>query len=201
MLGKVLVVDDEEILRRIYADRLSVEGFTVDLATDGQEALQKIEVSKPDLVLLDLLMPRVDGFQVLEALKNKPELSNIPVVVLTNVGQEENVQRALSLGAKDYLLKTSHTPNEVLQVVRSHIKAVAPGHSANTPPQKRPYQLSLLQNAKDYVRLSGEKPFLKDYKCTACGQPLQLELNPDEAEPTSHNFAASFICSVCGQKA
>ena len=118
---KILLVEDEEILADVMQEKLVEAKFTVDLATDGEMALQKAAHSHPDLIMLDLLLPKKDGFEVLKELKADAKLKNIPVVVLSNLGQDEEIKKALQLGAVDYLVKTQHPINEVVEKIKAFI--------------------------------------------------------------------------------
>ncbi len=115
----ILVVEDEDFLGRVLIDNLSAEGFQTDLAVDGEEAVEKVRKEKPALVLLDLLLPKKDGFFVLEELKSNPELKLVPVIVLSNLGGDEDIKRALALGADDYFVKSQHPIVEVIEKVKN----------------------------------------------------------------------------------
>lgn len=106
---------------KVLKEKFEKEGFKVSLAADGVEALSVIKKAKPDLVLLDLVLPKKDGFEVLEEMKASGDLKMIPVIVLSNLGQDEEIKRALNLGAKDYLVKTQHPINEVVEKVRDYL--------------------------------------------------------------------------------
>jgi CheY-like chemotaxis protein len=109
----VLVVEDTELLRRIYTDKLSQEGYKVFQAADGLECLNVVRTQALDLILLDLVMPRMSGLEALEALKRDPRTKKIPVIILSNLGQDTDIQRGLDLGAVDYLIKNSAKPADV----------------------------------------------------------------------------------------
>ena len=116
---KVLIIEDEKTLLEAIAKKLEVENYLVEKALDGQEGLEKVKKNKPDLILLDILMPRVDGFGVLEALNKDPNLSDIPVIIISNSGQPVEIERAMSLGVKDYLIKAEFDPQEVIVKVKN----------------------------------------------------------------------------------
>lgn len=119
-MSNILVVEDEDFLRNPLKDTLELEGYKVDIASDGEDAVKKIEKKKPDLILLDLLMPRKDGFFVLEELQKNEEWKLIPVIVLSNLGGDEEIKRALSMGAKDYFVKAQHPIEEVIDKVKEY---------------------------------------------------------------------------------
>jgi len=111
---KIILVEDDKFLSEMYVVKLTESGFEVDVAADGEEGLNKIKEQKPDLVLLDIVLPKMDGFEVLRNIKNEPGLKNISVIALTNLGQKEEVEKGLKLGADDYIIKAHFTPTEVV---------------------------------------------------------------------------------------
>jgi len=119
MAKKILIVEDDKFLRELIARKLKTEGYEVLEAIDGEEGLKKIKEAKPDLVLLDLILPGIDGFEVLEKKKEDPEIEKIPVMVLSNLGQREDVERSLKLGAVDYLVKANFTPQEIIEKIKN----------------------------------------------------------------------------------
>ncbi len=121
---RVTIIEDEEILLDILREKFSREKFEVSVARDGEEAVPVISEAKPDVILLDLVLPQKSGFQVLEELKADSELKNIPVMVLTNLGQEEEMRRALQLGAEDFIIKTQYPLNVIVEKVKNKIKKI-----------------------------------------------------------------------------
>lgn len=117
-MAKILVVDDSPALLELYDFTLSSEGHKVETAKDGVDALNKIKKEKPDLILLDILMPNKDGFETLEELKKEKETSSIPVLLLTNVDEQSKVEHGMKLGATDYIVKFQQTPNQVVEEIR-----------------------------------------------------------------------------------
>lgn len=111
---KILLVEDDKFLSEMYVAKLSGSGFDVETAFDGEEGLAKIKEFKPKLVLLDIVLPKKDGFEVLKELKDKGFLNDTKVIALTNLGQKEEVEKGLSLGASDYIIKAHFTPTEVV---------------------------------------------------------------------------------------
>jgi DNA-binding response OmpR family regulator len=102
----------------MYAAKFSQEDFQAEIATDGQEGLEKIKNQKPDLILLDIVLPKMDGFEVLRKVKGDSNLKKIPVVLLTNLGQKNEVEKGLSLGADEYIIKAHFTPTAVVAKVK-----------------------------------------------------------------------------------
>lgn len=106
------------MLADMYATKFSMEGFAVEKGHDGVDALEKVKVMKPDIILLDIIMPKLDGFSVLKELKTDPNLKNVPVILLTNLGQDDDVKKGKKLGADDYFVKANHSPQEIVEKVR-----------------------------------------------------------------------------------
>lgn len=114
---KILVIEDDKFLRELITQKLSREGYDVIGAVDGEEGVVKAKKDQPDLVLLDLILPGIDGFEVLSQIKKDTETSEIPVVILSNLGQKEDVDRGKSLGAVDFLIKAHFTPSEIIEKI------------------------------------------------------------------------------------
>ncbi|OGF74101.1 hypothetical protein A2Z63_03130 [Candidatus Giovannonibacteria bacterium RIFCSPLOWO2_02_44_8] len=119
---KILIIEDDKFLRDLMSQKLTKEGFSVKEALDGEEGLKMALEEPPDLVLLDLILPRVDGFGVLERIKKEPKLSHLPVLILSNLGQKEDVGRALSMGAEDFLIKSNFTLGEIVEKIKTILK-------------------------------------------------------------------------------
>ena len=118
---KILIVEDEEILAKVLIEKFEKEQFTVQSAADGDAVVPLAKSFSPDIILLDIILPKKDGIEVLQALKGDPELQNIPVIMLSNLGEDEKIKTALEVGAVDYLVKTQHPINEVVDKVRNHL--------------------------------------------------------------------------------
>jgi len=121
-MAKILIVEDDRFLRELIARKLKNEGYEVMEAVDGEEGLKKIKEEKPDLVLLDLILPGIDGFEVLTRAKEDPVTAPIPVIILSNLGQREEIERGLKLGAIDYLIKAHFTPGEIIEKIKNIVR-------------------------------------------------------------------------------
>ena len=121
MAKKILLIEDEEIMIGLLQKKLTKEGYEVSIARDGEEGLNLMKEANPDLVLLDIVMPKMGGFEVMEEMEKGPELKKIPVIVISNSGQPVELDRAKRLGAKDWLIKTEFDPKEVLDKVKKQI--------------------------------------------------------------------------------
>lgn len=121
-MKKILIVEDDKFLRELIGQKLLKEGYDISEAVDGLKALEVLKDEKPDLILLDLILPGMDGFESLEKMKADPSISSIPVIILSNLGQKEDIERGLKLGASDYLIKAHFTPGEIIEKVKGVIK-------------------------------------------------------------------------------
>lgn len=121
-MKKILIVEDDRFLRELMVRKLSHENFDIIEAIDGEEGVKKIKDVNPDLVLLDLILPGMDGFDVLTKMKEDSITSSIPVIILSNLGQREDVERGLKIGAVDYLVKAHFTPNEIIEKIKANLK-------------------------------------------------------------------------------
>lgn len=122
MPKKILIVEDDKFLRELIAKKLTKENYDTVEAVDGEEGVKKVKEEKPDLILLDLILPGIDGFEVLSRIKEDPALAQIPVIILSNLGQREDIDRGLGLGANDYLIKAHFTPGEIIEKIRAILK-------------------------------------------------------------------------------
>lgn len=119
---KILIVEDDPTLLEMYSLKLKEEGFTFFAAADGETGLGIALKEKPHVILLDIMMPKMDGFTVLVELKKNQETKNIPVIMLSNLGQKNDVSKGKELGANDYIVKASMTPTQVVEKIKSYIK-------------------------------------------------------------------------------
>jgi len=119
---KILVVEDEKILSEMYEDKFSQSGFLAVVANSAEEGLELLKKEKPDLILLDILLPQENGIQFLDKMKDIPELSKIPVIVFSNYDDPETKKKAFDLGARDYLIKTNFTPTEIVEKIKDFLK-------------------------------------------------------------------------------
>lgn len=117
----ILLVDDDQFITVVYSEGLEKAGYNVVTVHDGEAALESLRTSRPDLVLLDIIMPKVNGFEVLEAVQNDEALKTIPIIVLTNLSQASDQQEALRLGAVDFITKSDVSFNELLIRIQQHL--------------------------------------------------------------------------------
>jgi CheY-like chemotaxis protein len=133
-MAKVLIVEDDPLISRMYQKIFTFEQFEVEVAANGEEALDKVTLFKPDLVLLDVMMPKMNGLQVLEKLKELDLTKAIPVVMLTNLAGQQDAETALAKGAVKYIIKSEYEPKQVVEMVKDVLKGFANnGAHAPTP--------------------------------------------------------------------
>ena len=116
---KILVVEDDIFISDIYQVKFKQEGFEVAIAVNGLEALKILDNFRPDIILLDIIMPQMDGIETLKKIKNNDKLKNIPIIMLTNISEKEKVEESEEMGVNDYLVKSQFTPSEVVAKVNT----------------------------------------------------------------------------------
>ncbi len=116
-MKKILLIEDEEIMIDLLQRKLTREGYEVSVTRDGDEGLKAMREVKPDLILLDIIMPKMGGFEVMEEMNKDPKLKQIPIIIVSNSGQPVELDNAQKLGAKDWLIKTEFDPQEVIEKV------------------------------------------------------------------------------------
>ncbi len=118
---KILLVEDDDALANVYLMRLEAEGFAVRRVPNGEDALAATKEYHPDLILLDAMMPKISGFDVLDILRNTPETTNVKIIMLTALSQDSDKQRAQGLGVDDYLVKSQVVISDVIERIRHHL--------------------------------------------------------------------------------
>ena len=122
MAKKILIIEDDEFLRQLISKKISSEGYEVSSAVDGTDGIEKVKSVMPDLILLDLLLPTTDGYEVLSKIKADKATSSIPVIILSNLGQQDEINKGMKLGAIDFLVKAQLTPEEIVTKVKTILK-------------------------------------------------------------------------------
>jgi len=118
MAKKILIIEDDKFLRELISQKLLKEGYDIAEAVDGEKGIKSVKDEKPDLVLLDLILPGIDGFEVLSRIKSDPLLAQTPVIILSNLGQKDDIDRGLKIGATDYMIKAHFTPAEIIEKIK-----------------------------------------------------------------------------------
>lgn len=122
--GTILLIEDDAFISGMYATKLSMLGYTVRVAADGEEGWKTLtQEPLPDLLLLDIVLPRKDGFEILRDARKDPKLRDLPILLLTNLGQKPDVEKGLELGADDYVIKAHFTPSEVVEKIEKVLRA------------------------------------------------------------------------------
>ena len=121
MAKKIVLVEDEEIMINLLQKKLIKEGYDVSIARDGGEGLKKIRETMPDLILMDIVMPKVGGFEAMEQIQKDPKINKIPIIIISNSGQPVEVDKARELGARDWLIKTEFDPQELIEKIKKQI--------------------------------------------------------------------------------
>jgi DNA-binding response OmpR family regulator len=184
-------MEDQRGFRRVYRDVLEQDGYEVLEADNGEDGWEEILSKKPDLVLLDLGLPVLDGFQVLEKIRRSEQTKNIPVIIFSVLGEPRDVKKALEMGANDYTVKGFYTPRQVL----SKIKALLSDTKAKNTVTS--YKLLIQEDRKGSVRLEQDLGLKNGLQCPECGVAMEAEFFPDYARADGHWFATRFLCPKC----
>ncbi len=123
-MQKVLIIEDEQLLYEMYKFVLVRNNFEVVIATNGEDGIEKAKTLRPDIILLDIMMPKMNGIQTLEKIKKINELKDIPIIMLSNISDKIEEQRCLSLGAVAYVIKSQYMPQEILKIVQKYLNLV-----------------------------------------------------------------------------
>ncbi len=187
---KILVVEDDQFMQRIYKTKLESSGFKIISAGNGKEAIEKSETETPDLILLDLVLPEISGFEVLTKLKENSKTSQIPVIILSNLGQKEDIEKGLSLGADDYLVKAMHPINAVIDKIKEQLLKGKRGKKAIVS-----YNIAIKESIFDGPQLARDFNFSGLFSCPNCQTQMILNLIPTKKD--TPEFTAKFICPKC----
>lgn len=190
---KVLLVEDSPSILAIYKNMLTIEQFQVTTAVNGMEAIKVLSLERPDVVLLDLMMPIMDGYKVLQVIKTDAKLSRIPVLVFSAKGQPEEIEKALSLGAAGYVIKATTKPKEVIERIRTILLNKTPAEQ-----EVAHYVLQIVEDAFDTKKLSDDFN-LGNFICPKCQTRMLLDLIPEFSHDTPW-FCGKFFCPNCSRQ-
>ena len=185
----ILLVEDSPAVQQLYRNKLTLEQYHVITANNGMEAIKVLTAEKPDMILLDLMMPIMDGYKVLQVIKTDSRLSDIPVLVFSAKGQTEEIEKAMSLGAAGFIVKSTTKPNEVIEKIRKVLDQRPKDHALVR------YRVEVKNDSHDAAKLA-EDFGLNELSCRACKTPMLLELVPDFSHDTPW-FTGKFICPRC----
>jgi PleD family two-component response regulator len=181
---KILIVDDDESIRSMYVDIFKKENFEVEEAIDGLEGLDRATKNIPDIVFTGIVMPRMDGFGFIEALRKNVATAKVPVVISSHLGRSEDNEKAKELGVKDFIVRHMVTPKEAVERVK---KVLGSGD----------YKVKINSSELDAGQLAKDLHFKEDYKCGYCGADLILNLSVSDI--SSHEFRGKINCPNCGR--
>ena len=194
--GTVLIVEDQEGFRQVYMDILTYDGYGVLTAEDGELGWEMAKEKKPDLILLDLGLPKLDGFEVLKRLRADPETKDIPVIIFSVMGEQKDIKRALEMGANDYTVKGFYTPRQVL----SKIKMYMPHGQAGKPQgEKVSYKIHLKGDLGDAARLQSDVELTAGFRCPHCDVEMVIEMFPDFVREGAHWYSSKLVCPKCAK--
>jgi DNA-binding response OmpR family regulator len=190
--GKILIIEDEPGFRTIYKDFLESEGYEVVEAADGEKGLMLIKAEQPDLVLLDIVVPNLNGFEILKKVREEMETKDIPIIIFSVLGDKETIKKGLELGANDFAVKGFYSPGEMLSKIRALLtKSDIRKHIAT-------YQLEFHEGRADAAKLQHDMGFTKLFACPHCDQQaMRFEMTPDYARMDGHWFVGHFVCPQC----
>jgi DNA-binding response OmpR family regulator len=189
--GTILIMEDQRGFRRIYRDVLEQDGYEVLEADNGEDGWETILLKKPSLVLLDLGLPVLDGFQVLEKIRRSEQTKNIPVIIFSVLGEPRDVKKALDMGANDYTVKGFYTPRQVLSKIKAQLSDMKVKNTVTS------YNLLIQEDRKGVARLEQDLGLKNGLQCPDCSVMMETEFFPDYARADGHWFAARFICPQC----
>lgn len=182
---KILIIDDDDATRSLYAEVFKRHGFDVAEAVDGVDGLDKATSNVPNVIFTGIIMPRMDGFALMEALKKNMVTSSIPVAVSSHMGREEDQKRAKELGAGDFIARDMNTPNQAVERIRALLNLTE-------------YEIKFFTNELDASKLAQDMHFSEKFQCASCGTELVLSLRLNDV--ANHEFLAKFLCPQCGKE-
>jgi DNA-binding response OmpR family regulator len=191
--GKILLIEDDAALRSIYANAIAADGYTVVTAEDGEQGLAMVTMEKPDVVLLDLILPKLPGFEVLKRIRADAETRDTIVLIMSVMGEQRHIEKAMELGANDYTVKGSHTPREVLEKIDALLTQPAVKEHVKS------YNLFVKGDRGDMLELEKDTGAARLLICKSCREERQLVLTPDYSRSDVHWFSAYFACPKCGK--
>lgn len=185
MSKRILIIEDEPDFLRIYTDLLTAKGYQVLTASDGADGLNLATQEKPDLILLDLVLPSLPGLDILDRIRHTPEIQATPIIIFSILGDKADVQKGLDMGANDYAVKGFYSPAEILRKIEANL-ATPPVHPSITT-----YRLAVAPNQLD------ANIFNQQLTCPKCSKPMVLELTPDYTRQNDQWYFTHLLCPTC----
>ena len=196
--GKILLIEDDIALRSVYVDAIAADGYTVVTAEDGEQGLAMVKTEKPDVVLLDLILPKLPGFEVLKSIRADAGTKNIIILIMSMLEEQRHIQKAMELGANGYAVKGSTTPREVLGKIAALL--TQPGVKEHIKEQVKVYNLFIKKNRGDADKLQNDTGSTGLFTCKDCREEMLLVITLDYSRSDAHWFSAHFACPKCGKK-
>jgi DNA-binding response OmpR family regulator len=187
----ILIIEDEPDFLRIYSDLLKSKGYEVMEASRGDDGLAKIEAHQPDLVLLDLVLPGLAGFDILDTMRKQEKTKDIPVIIFSVLGDGENIHKALTMGAQDFAIKGYNKPKDILDKIDHVLQTPV---SATSP---LPYELMVRDSVLDAPKIALLLGLEAGLQCPDCRQPLVIKLLSDYTRNDGHWFFSYVCCNRC----
>jgi DNA-binding response OmpR family regulator len=191
--GTILIIEDQRGFRKVYRDVLIDDGYDVLEATNGEEGWEMIMANTPNLILLDLGIPVLDGFQVLEKIRRSNQTKDIPVIIFSVLGEPKDVKKALDMGANDYTVKGFYTPRQILSKIKNLISHTGSNPGVNS------YRIRIEKGGPTALTLQEDLGLANGFQCPECASPLEVEFFPDYARADGHWFASRLVCSQCNK--
>jgi len=189
--GTIVIIEDESLFRLVYQDVLANNGYKVLVAEDGESGWRLVKSEKPSLTLLDLNLPKLHGLEVLRRIRFDETTKDIPVIILTVWGEQEDIRKGLDIGADDYLVKGFYSPREICTKIDTVLAVADITISAGS------YKLSVKEGRADAAKLQQDIGLTKLFHCPHCKQEMSLELIPDDTRTDGHWFLSHFVCLNC----
>lgn len=194
--SSILIIEDHPMTLDVFKTKLEIEGYQVDLASDGIVGLEKALTINPDLVLLDLMLPRLNGLEVLAELRKNPKTIKTPIIILSNWEDEDDIKKGLELGANDFLLKSHITPKEVVRKIRKLLPTSTTEDEFLSIPIRYHVKIQSAQGSASQLAMDYE--FNEVFSCPKCYDTITLNLVPDESFiGRGHRFLGQFVCYNC----
>lgn len=190
---KILIIEDDASFRQIYQDMLDTAGYTIVVAEDGGKGWQMVKTEMPEMILLDLNLPVLHGFEVLKNIRSDAATKEIPVIIMTALGEKDDVRQGLELGASDYMVKGFFTSREILAKIRAVFSNVKAKQGAKA------YKLFVKDARGDTALLQVDLGFTRMFTCPQCQEEISLNLTTDYTRTDSHWFLAHFTCPKCNK--
>ena len=189
--GTVLLVEDSPNFMRIYRDVMASDGYTVLEAYDGEGGWKQVISAMPDLILTDIVMPKMTGLELLEKVRGTEGTKHIPVIMFSVLGEQKDIKKALEAGANDYTVKGFHSPRQILGKIRALLLKADQEKNAVS------YTLSLKEAVGESAKLQHDVGLEPGFRCPHCKTEMSLEMSPDFNKAEGHWFTAHFICPGC----